>query len=124
MPIHQQIVLIGEPDQATFELYQRALCGAFGVIAASNAVMVEQLLRTEPLAALVLELAIFSTSSWEQVALVGHICAERNIVLVICSTQDERRRCAGLGAAAYLLKPTLPATLLSTLQRVLDVEGI
>jgi DNA-binding response OmpR family regulator len=122
MPSHQPLVLIGEPDRATFTLYQRALEGEFGVIAAPDAAMLERLLRSEPLAALVLEPAIFAIPAWEQAAAAGQICAERGIALVICSTQDERRRSVELGAVAYLLKPALPTALRETLRKVLGVE--
>jgi DNA-binding response OmpR family regulator len=47
------------------------------------------------------------------------MCAAQGIPLIVCSTLDERRRGIALGAAAYLVKPTLPATLLATLQQVL-----
>ena len=122
MLAHQPIILIGEPDRPTIRLYQRALRGVFGVIAAPDAATVEQLLQSEPLAALVLEPALFAIPAWEQLAAVSQICAERGIALVICSTQDERRRYAELGVAAYLLKPTLPAVLRETLRQVLGVE--
>jgi DNA-binding response OmpR family regulator len=113
------VVLLSEPDPATNELYQRALRSAFEVIAAPDQRSIVHLLRTRSVTALVLEPALFDIPIWEQLAQIGEICAERGIPLVICSTLDERRRGIELGAVAYLVKPTLPATLLHTLRQVL-----
>jgi DNA-binding response OmpR family regulator len=113
------VVLIGEPDQATNTLYQRTLGGAFTVIAASDEAVMLALLRTTPIAALVLEPAIFTLSGWDGLATISGLCAAQGIPLIVCSTLDERRRGIALGAAAYLVKPTLPATLVATLRQVI-----
>jgi DNA-binding response OmpR family regulator len=120
MTATDRVVLIGEPDQATSELYQRALHAAFDVITAPDEDTLLHLLRTLPIAALVLEPAIFAARGWERLAAISCVCAERAIPLVVCSTLDERRRGIGLGVAAYLVKPTLPATLLDTLRHVIE----
>jgi DNA-binding response OmpR family regulator len=39
--------------------------------------------------------------------------------IILCSVLDDRRRGMNLGAAAYLVKPVLPKTLLDTLKQVL-----
>ena len=80
------------------------------------------LLRTTPVAALVLEPAFFVTSGWDGVAAISDICATQGVPLVVCSTLDERRRGITLGAAVYLVKPTLPATLLATLRQVIGSD--
>ena len=113
------VVLIGEPDQATNMLYQRALGAAFTVIAASDEETMLDLLRTTPIVALVLEPAIFAASGWDGLATISHMCTAQGIPLIVCSTLDERRRGIALGAAAYLVKPTLPATLVATLRQVI-----
>ena len=41
------------------------------------------------------------------------------IPVVLCSTLDERKRGMEMGAAAYLVKPVLPTTLLKTLRQVI-----
>jgi DNA-binding response OmpR family regulator len=119
MDDHPSIVVIGEPDQATSALYQRTLGGVFTVLAAHDDVTILELLRSHPVAAVVIEPALFAANSWEQLQTVGRACAEAGTALVICSTQDERRKGRDLGAAAYLVKPTLPATLLETLRQLL-----
>ncbi|HET7080630.1 MAG TPA: hypothetical protein VFM49_24605 [Chloroflexia bacterium] len=113
------VVLIGEPDQATNTLYQRALGTTFAVITASDEETMLELLRTTPIAALVLEPAIFAAPGWDGLATISHMCAALGIPLIVCSTLDERRRGIALGAAAYLVKPTLPATLVATLRQVI-----
>ncbi len=113
------VVLIGEPDQATNTLYQRALGTTVAVITASDEETMLELLRTTPIAALVLEPAIFAAPGWDGLATISHMCAALGIPLIVCSTLDERRRGIALGAAAYLVKPTLPATLVATLRQVI-----
>jgi DNA-binding response OmpR family regulator len=113
------VVLIGEPDPVTCELYQRTLRTTFQVLTAVDAETLLRLLGTHPLAALVLEPVIFGWWNWERLAAVSRICAGRGIPLIVCSTQDERRRGSALGAAVYLVKPTLPTTLLETVHQVI-----
>lgn len=115
-------VLIGEPDQATSALYQRTLGGSFDVVTAGDSVTLLELLHSRPLAAVVVEPALFPPNSWEQLEAFARACEEAGTRLVICSTQDERRRGRELGVAAYLVKPTLPATLLATLQQLTGEE--
>ena len=50
--------------------------------------------------------------------------AKRDILLVLCSTLDERRRGIELGATMYLVKPTLPTTLPGALQAVIKSRRI
>jgi len=114
-----RVVLLAEPDLATAELYQRTLRVAFDTLAVSDEDTVLDLLRTEQIAAVVLEPAMFAAQGWEQLSVIGRLCAERSIPLVICSTLDERRRGFTLGATRYLVKPTLPATLLDTLRQLI-----
>ena len=118
-PAGTRVVLMGEPDPPTRELYGRALRPAFTVIPAGDADTVLAVLRTREVAVLVLEPMMFAARGWEPLAAIGRACAERQVRLVVCSTLDERSRGRDLGVAAYLVKPTLPGTLLATLQQVL-----
>jgi DNA-binding response OmpR family regulator len=124
MTVTDRVVLLAEPDQPSSMLYQRILRAAFEVVAAADKDTVLRILRTRPVKALVLDPMIFAAYRWEQLAAISRVCAERGIPLVICSTLDERRRGIELGATTYLLKPTLPATLLDTLQQVLGIGRI
>ncbi len=111
-----QVVLIGEPDPATRALYERMIGAAFDVVAAPDAGAFMELLHTQALAALVLEPELFGEDGPERMLAVSRLCAARRVPLVFCSTQDVRRQGMQLGAAACLLKPTLPAALLETLR--------
>ena len=119
MTVTDRVVLLAEPDQASSMLYQHVLRTAFEVVAAVDKDTVLRILHTRSFDAVVLDPMIFALYLWEQLATVGRICAERDIPLVLCNTQDERRRGIGLGATMDLVKPTLPTKLLDTLQQLL-----
>lgn len=120
MPPAVSVVLLGEPDQATGELYRSALGAVFDVILASDEDTVLHMLRTHHVATLVLEPMIFATHPWERLAEMSRLCIESGISLVICSTLDQRRHGMELDVAAYLVKPTLPDTLVDTLLKVVE----
>ena len=124
MTVTDRVVLLAEPDRASSMLYQQILRAAFEVVAAADKDKVMHILHTRPVEAVVLDPMIFVTYRWEQLAAICRVCAERGIPLVICSTLDERRRGIELGATVYLVKPTLPVTLLDTLQQVLGIRRI
>lgn len=113
------VVLIAQPDPVTGELYQRTLRASFDVLTAAAAETLLRLLDTYPVAALVLEPVIFGWWNWERLAAAGRICAGRGIPLIIDSTLDERQRGSVLGAAVYMIKPTLLTPLLETLCQVI-----
>lgn len=117
---HTGVVVIGEPDQATSALYLRALSTVFPVLAAPDEATIIELLDTHTVAVVIVEPALFPARGWEQLEQVGRACAAAGVPLIICSTQDERRKGRDLGAAAYLVKPTLPSTLLETVRQVLN----
>lgn len=115
----EHVVLIGEPDHATSALYRRTLGSAFEVRVAADGDAVLDALHKRTPAVLVLELAMFPAMSARELDEIGAVCATIGVPLVICSTQDERRRGKAAGAAAYLIKPTLPRTLLETVRHIL-----
>ena len=119
MTITEPVVVLGEPDRATREIYQRTLCAAFEVIPAPDEQTVLDMLYTRHIRVLVLEPMMLADRGWEQLAAISRVCTERGIALVICSTLDERRRGIELGAAAYLVKPALPTTLLGSVRQVI-----
>jgi len=124
MTVTDRVVLLAEPDQASSMLYQHVLRTAFEVVAAADKETVLRILHTRPIDVFVLDPMIFAIHRWEQLTVLSCICAERGIPLVLCSTLDERRRGIELGATLYLIKPTLPVTLLDTLQQVLGIGRI
>lgn len=116
---HSGIVVIGEPDEATGALYLRTLGAAFSVLFAQDEAAIVQLLRGRPVAAVVVEPALFPDDGWASLERVSRACAAARVPLVICSTRDERRRGREIGAATYLVKPTLPSALLVAIRQVI-----
>jgi DNA-binding response OmpR family regulator len=114
------IVLMAEAHRPTSELYQRALGVRFGVLTATDADSIISLLHTRPIAALILEPMIFDGDGWETLRRISAVCAEQHVPLVVCSTLDERRKAKALGVTAYLIKPTLPSTLLNTIGQLIE----
>ena len=112
-------ILIVESDQPTAELYQRELSREYHVFTCADERAVLDLLRTRTISAVVLEPALDGGQGWSLLAAIKEACGARSIPIVVCSTLDERRRGVDLGAAVYLIKPVLPATLRDTLRRVI-----
>ncbi len=112
-------ILILEPDNATRELYQRELGRCFRVVACDDPEQSLTLLRGEPIDALVMEPAISSGAGWTLLETLQSLPFCASLRIVLCSTLDERRRGMSLGADVYLVKPVLPATLLSVLNQIL-----
>lgn len=114
------LVLLAEPDSATSELYQRSLEQHFAVRTVTDEAQLTAALAAAAVAAVVLEPTLFGDDAWPAVARIAGACRQSHIPLIICSTQDERRRAVALGVADYLLKPTLPEVLSQALQRRLE----
>lgn len=112
-------ILILEPDDATRELYQRELGRRFRVVACDEPEQSLSLLRSEPFDAMVMEPAISDGAGWTLLETLQSLPFSASLHIVLCSTLDERRRGMSLGAVVYLVKPVLPATLLSILDQIL-----
>ncbi len=112
-------VLIVEPDDATRDLYQRELSRSYQVICTSNVQDTVHLLHTTPIAIVVLEPVSTDSAGWRMLEYLGSGQQGAPAPVVLCSALDERRRGLNLGAAAYLVKPVLPTTLLETLDHIL-----
>lgn len=113
-------VLIVEEDDATRELYQRELGRSFQVLTSGDAEQSLKLLQSEAVDAVVLEPAVSHGAGW---ALMDSLRRTQFRVpprIILCTALDERKRGMSLGAAAYLVKPVLPVTLLDTLHQVLQ----
>ena len=112
-------VLIIEPDDATRELYHRELGRSYHVLSSSDAETSLQLLQSNHIDAVVLEPALADCAGWALLQAIGATQPGASRSIILCSTLDERKRGFALGAAAYLVKPVLPVTLLDTVNRVL-----
>lgn len=117
---HSPTLLIVEKDEATRELYQRELSRTYGVIATGNVSEAIRIVQTRDIAAVILEPAISGDAGWSLITSIRIMARPAPVPVVVCSAWDERRRGLELGAAAYLVKPVLPVTLLNTLNQVLQ----
>jgi DNA-binding response OmpR family regulator len=111
-------VLIIENDPPTLELYRRELSRDYKVLACLNEDDALQLANATDLCAVVLEPAISGGSGWSLLSRLIKQFGKRQIPIILCSTQDERRRGIKEGAAAFLVKPVLPVELRNTLRKI------
>ncbi|NJM05458.1 response regulator [Candidatus Gracilibacteria bacterium] len=111
-------ILVIEDDLPTRELYERELRLCYHVVTCDSEEQALKLLHEHVVAAVVLEPTLPDGQGWH---LLAHIRATphlHSVPIILCSTQNARRRAMTLGATIYLTKPVLPATLLETLRHV------
>ncbi|HSN75069.1 MAG TPA: response regulator [Anaerolineae bacterium] len=113
-------VLIIEQDDATRELYQREVGRSFHVLSSSDAESALQLMQNNHIDAVVLEPAMADGAGWHLLEALPRMQPGAPAPVILCSVLDERKRGKSLGAAAYLVKPVLPAALLDTLDHILQ----
>jgi DNA-binding response OmpR family regulator len=114
----QRTILIVDDDVPTLELYQRELAREYRVLTCTDEHEATELLEREDVSAVVLEPVAVGDQGWARLAAVTHMPAERSVPVLVCSTQDDRRRDVAMGAVGRLVKPVLPATLLAALRRI------
>ena len=112
-------VLILDDDEPTRLLYQRELERAYDVFTCDNERDALSILRSEHVHVMILEPAALDDELWTFVNFVRATPQWSRLPVIVCSTLDARRRGHELGAAAYLIKPVTPASLFSTVGRVL-----
>jgi DNA-binding response OmpR family regulator len=108
-------VILVEDDLPTIELYHRTLGEAHHIIACDETDDIIHYLETMPILAVVLEPAIKNGSGWKVLEAIQKKTAELQVPVVLCSILDDRNRGLKMGAATFLIKPVLPATLLRIL---------
>ncbi len=113
-------VLIIENDSPTLEMYRRELSRNYTVLACLNEEEALQMALTPDLCAVVLEPAISDGHGWRLIAALKKILGERQVPIILCSTQDERKRGIKEGVAAFLVKPVLPSELHETLRKIIS----
>jgi DNA-binding response OmpR family regulator len=116
-------LLIVEKDAATRELYRRELGRSYAVVAAEDAYQALEVLRSERVEAVILEPVTADDIGWDLISAIRALPNQPPIPVILCSALDERRRGLSLGAAAYLVKPVLPSSLLATLRQILPVHS-
>lgn len=118
MPRTNASVLIIENDAPTLELYRRELSRDYRVLACLSEEEAMQLAQAADLCAVVLEPAIAGGNGWVLLSALTETFGNRHIPIILCSTQDERKRGIDEGAVAFLLKPVLPAELRDTIRKI------
>jgi DNA-binding response OmpR family regulator len=113
-----QAILIVERDDPTRELYLRELGRSYHVLVCADEHDALDLLHTHDISAVVLEPALTDERGWGLLTAMKQAADTQAIPVILCSTLDERRRGLELGAAAYLVKPVLPTTLLEVVRRI------
>ncbi len=115
----QPAILILDDDEATRDLYRRELGRVYQVVACSSEREVLGYLRNESVQVIVVEPAALRDEEWSFIAALRSIPDLAHTPVILCSTQDTRRRGTELGVAATLIKPVTPAALLATIDAVL-----
>jgi DNA-binding response OmpR family regulator len=116
----RQTILIIENDQPTLQMYCHALEQVYDVLASSIEDDILALVKTHPIRAIVLEPGPAAGRGWDLLADLSHAPKLLSVPIIICTTQDERRRAQEIGSTTYLIKPISPATLLSTVRRLIS----
>jgi len=111
-------ILIIEADPNTADLYRRELSHDYTVLTCTDEAQVLEILHTGQLKAVVLEPIGLGKWGREMLATIKSNPNTQTIPVVVCSTQDERRKGPEMGAAYCLVKPVLPSTLLHVLHKV------
>jgi len=111
-------------DDPTVELYRRVLDREYEVITRGDEAGVMEVLSSIDLQAIILEPAVGGGTGWNIFTTIQKNLRERPVPVVICSTLDERKRGLDMGAAAYLVKPVPPITLVETLRQLRYTEQI
>ena len=114
----RRTILIVDDDVPTLELYQRELGREYRVLTCTDEVAATELLEHEDVSAVVLEPVAVGEQGWARLAAITDVPASRPVPVLVCSTQDDRRRDVAMGTAGWLVKPVLPATLLAAVRRI------
>lgn len=113
------LILLLEADAVTQELYARELRRHYRVLTCQDGAQALQILHIEDICAVILEPGLANGTGWRLLDDIRRLQKTSPLPIILCSVLDERRRGIGLGAAAYLVKPVLPATLRNTLDQIL-----
>jgi len=104
-------LLLLEPDRATRQLYARELGKRWHVVAVEQPGDVLDILETQPIRAVILELGVAEEDKWQLLASVRAQVEHSSLPIIICSSIDERGKGTEFGVSAYLVKPVSPSQL-------------
>ena len=118
MPSILPTILIIENDPPSLELYRRELGRDFRVLACFSKSEALDAVNSQNPKAIILEPAALNEEGWNLLNAIVTL-PDRFLPVILCTILDERKRGLQEGAAAYLIKPVLPVTLLETLHKVI-----
>jgi DNA-binding response OmpR family regulator len=119
---HGPTILVFDEDILALELYSRELSKNYRVLCCQTVQDARKSIHSQTINLIVLEPASNEDEGW---GLLREIQLLVNPPLVvICSTQDERKAGLNDGAFAYLVKPVLPLTLHHLVDTILDPTSI
>jgi DNA-binding response OmpR family regulator len=110
-------ILVIDEDEATRELYRRTLERHFQVLTSADGKRLDEICAAYTLALVVLDPYLQRGVGWQLIERFRAPEQRQPLPVVICSAVDDRSRGAACAVACYLIKPVLPDTLLSTVQR-------
>lgn len=116
-------ILMVENDVPTIDLYRGVLGREYEVLVFSEEINVLEAVTTDDVRAVIIEPAINAGEGWKILTAVIGALHEKKVPVVVCSTLDERKRGLSMGAAAFLVKPVLPSTLLETINQFQQSES-
>jgi DNA-binding response OmpR family regulator len=118
MPSILPTILIIENDPPSLELYRRELSRDFQVFACFSKSETLDAVDSQNPKAIILEPAALNEDGWDLLNAIVNL-PNRFLPVILCTILDERKRGLQGGAAAYLVKPVLPAALLDALHKVI-----
>jgi DNA-binding response OmpR family regulator len=116
MAPNKPTVLIIDDDLLMLELYRRELGQDYAILTCTDRNEALTLFDAQPLSAVVLEPALAEGRGWELLVVLRLRAQAFQFPVILCSILDERKRGMEGGAAAFLVKPVLPAHLRDVLQ--------
>jgi DNA-binding response OmpR family regulator len=99
-------------------LYRRELSRDFRVLACFRKSETLDAIDSQNPKAIILEPAALNEEGWDLLNAIVSL-PDKFLPVILCTILDERKRGMQEGAAAYLIKPVLPAVLLETLHKVI-----
>ena len=117
----QPVVLAVDDEPGVLDLYARYLEKAgYALIGLSSANDLLRHVREVHPSAIVMDLNLPGKSGWEAITDLRRFDDTRNVPVIICSIEDDRRRGSQVGVADYLVKPIIEDELLEALSRVVN----
>ena len=116
-------ILMVENDIPTIDLYRGALSREYDVLVFNELPKILEVLSPSEIQAIIIEPAINAGEGWNILSTIITTLQNKKVPIIVCSTLDERKRGLKMGAAAFLVKPVLPGTLLETINQFQQSES-